>query len=256
VSTPSDWIRHKWRRDTGWWDNLEVPQDEIKESYDGKVFDWLREQAPDPLEHDYVLYTDGSGCSNGWGGYAALIQRIDLVGETREVVSSRAIVHGTYGSTVQRCEMSAWLDGVHSILAERADEIKEAAHGDQEELYRIAQAGGAFNCLAGADRPSVLWYNDRSNIAQALLFDENGDPLCDRKKDRDLWMRWSMMASRVCITPMCNPRNKIEGQAVCDALAGEARRLMKENHERFAACADKFLQPEQWLQKKPQTAPF
>tara|TARA_R110002110_G_scaffold8326_11_gene41921 strand:- start:6426 stop:7088 length:663 start_codon:yes stop_codon:yes gene_type:complete len=220
------------------------------------VFDWLAEMAPDPLEHDYVLYTDGSGCVKGWGGYAAVIQKIDMVDGTRAVVDARTIVNGTYGSTVQRCEMNAFLDGVHSILSERAGEVKDAAKVSQEELYHIAEVGGALNCLSGADRPTILWYNDRANIAQALLFDVNGDALHSRNKDRDLWMRWSMMARHACITPMCRPRNTIEGQATCDALAGEGRKLMMGAWEAFASHTQQIHPTDKWQKKKPQSAHF
>jgi len=255
METPEDWPRHKWRRDTGWWDDLEVPMEEVKTHYDN-VFAWLQEKAPSPLEHDYILYTDGSGCDRGWGGYAALIQRIDLDGETRRIVDSRTIVNGTYGSTVQRCEMSAFMDGIHSILVECSDRIKESAKANPAELFEIANKGGAINCLDGPDRPTVLWYNDRSNVAQALLFDDEGNPLFQRKKDRDLWLRWSMMARHVCVTPMCTPRNTVPGQAVCDALAGHARQLMKENSESFAELTKTFQPTETWNQKKSQKAPF
>lgn len=255
MKTPDEWTRHKWRRDTGWWDSLEVPLDEVKESH-ANVFAWLQTVAPDPLEHDYILYTDGSGCAKGWGGYAALIQTIDLVDDTRRIVDVRTIVNGTHGSTVQRCEMSAFLDGIHSILVERAEAVKDSARTNATELYEIADKGGAINCLDGPDRPTVLWYNDRSNVAQALLFDEDGNPLMNRKKDRDLWLRWSMMARHVCVTPMCMPRNTVPGQAVCDALAGEARHLMMANQELFAKITENFQPNEKWNQKKPQKAPF
>lgn len=148
------WNKHKWRKETSWWDNLTVDGELIKERY-ADVFEWLEEVAPDPYEHDCVLYTDGSGCTEGWGGYAAVWERIDLIGEVRAPVSRGCYVAGTYGSTVSRSEFSALLDGVHSILTERGRELQEQTT-DSAELYKIGTEG-ILNQFTGPDRVSILW---------------------------------------------------------------------------------------------------
>jgi hypothetical protein len=248
------WNRHKWRRDTSWWDDLEVPTDELKER-DENVFDWLESVAPDPYEHDYVLYTDGSGCVNGWGGYAALYERIELLEDLRGPASSGAIVAGTYGSTVQRSEFNAFLDGVHKILSDRCEELQDRAAVDEEFAYKIGTEG-LLSQFSGPDRISIIWYTDRNNLAQCLLFDQKGEPLLPRTKERDLWMRWSFMAKHVCVTPMCRPRNVVAGQAACDTLAGAARALLMGAEPEFSNATQNFYSSDQWLTKKPQTARF
>ena len=248
------WNQHQWKKDTSWWDDLEVPAEEVAESHDS-VFAWLEEVSPDPYEHDYVLYTDGSGCSKGWGGYAAVFERIELQGELRAPVSGGAVVAGTYGSTVQRSEFNAFLDGVHKILTTRCEEMIEEAKSDDALRYKYGTEG-VLNQLQGPDRLTILWYTDRNNLAQSFLYDEEGDPLMSRKKERDLWMRWSFMTKHVCITPMYRPRNVVDGQAVCDKLAGAARSLLLEAEEAFAEVTQKFHPIDKWQKKTSQTAQF
>lgn len=246
--------QHKWKRDTAWWDDLEVPDEHTSGS---KPFEWLASQAPDPTEHDYVLYTDGSGCSLGWGGYAALWERIELDPETevRKPVDSGVLVNGTYGSTVQRTEFTALVDGVHKILTQRCSDLHEQAATDEQARY-ILGTEGALNQFKGPERIRILWYTDRQNIAKCFLFDSEGSPLQDRNKERDLWLRWSALAQYVCITPMHNQRNVIGGQAVCDKLAGLARSQMKEASEQMAKITEEFHPSDTWQKKKPQTAQF
>lgn len=256
MSNQDAWNKHAWRRETGWWDDLEVDTAHVSKNH-GDVFEWLETVAPDPYEHDYVLYTDGSGCTEGWGGYAAVWERIDLQDNYRAPISSGTLVTATYGSTVQRSELNAFLDGVHAILTERSRAIIEQAKliDDKTALFNIG-TNGVLNQFTGPDRLSILWYTDRSNLAQALLHDENGEPLCARTKDRDLWLRWSFMAKHVCITPMCRARNVVDGQAACDALAGSARALLKSAKESLAASASKLYPLELWNSKQSQTAVF
>lgn len=252
------WNKHEWRKETTWWDLLEVDTELVGKNY-ADVFEWLEEVAPDPYEHDYILYTDGSGCTEGWGGYAAVWERIDLLGQFRAPISTGLLVSSTYGSTVQRCEFNALLDGVHAILTERGRELQEQARlvKDDELLYRLGTQG-ILNQFTGPDRISILWYTDRANLAQSMLHDEAGDPLFSRGKERDLWLRWSFMAKHVCLTPMCRPRNVVAGQALCDNLAGQARALLKGAQESMAAAtsAAQLYPIESWQTKQPQTAIF
>jgi hypothetical protein len=257
MNIQENWARHKWRRDTSWWDNLSVPSDVAKGGQD--VFTWLDEVAPDPGEHDFILYTDGSGCDRGWGGYGAVIQRVGLQDEFRQILSTECLFGGTYGSTVQRCEMTALMDGVHRILTIRARELQDEAITDDHLRYELG-ARGTLSQLTGPDRVSILWFTDRANLAKSLLFNEDGDVLNARTTDVDLWLRWSAMARCVCVTPMSLPRNQIVGQAVCDALAGKARELLKSNSEQFTEpfmrIAGELPSGQPWNQPKKQTAPF
>ena len=247
------WNRHRWRRETSWWDELEI--DTSVHRGTEAVFEHLEEIAPDPYEHDFILYTDGSGCNKGWGGYAAVIERIDLSGEYREPVESHVIVSGTYGSTVRRCEFTAFLDGVWKILSDSCYTLQQQAKGDEEAMYKLGSEG-VIHQFRGPDRISILWYTDRADLAQALLYDEEGDPLHKRDTDRDLWQRWSFMAKHVCITPMYRPRNVVDGQAICDELAGAARGLLKGAEEPLANAAEKFHPIDKWQKKKTQATQF
>jgi hypothetical protein len=247
------WKPHKWRRDTSWWDTFEVPDDVVKEPHN--IFAWVEENAPDPSEHDFILYTDGSGCDRGWGGWGAVLQRVSLVGDTRQITSSECLFAGTYGSTVQRSEMNAFLEGIHRVLHTRAEEIREEAIIDDTLRYEIGR-DGILHKLTGPDRPTVLWYTDRANLAKSLLFGEDGDVLNSRSTETDLWMRWSAMARHVCVTPLATPRNTVDGQTACDSLAGLAREILKNNLQTFAEKARSFQTEQQWNNHKPQRAQF
>lgn len=240
----------RWKRETSWWDDLEVTA-EVCAEY-SNIFSWVDEVAPEAWEHDYVLYTDGSGCERGWGGYAALIEKYDLVDEERQVVDSWPLMGGTHGSTVARSEMTAFLDGIHSIVRDAAGDLLERS--EEMDLYEIKQQG-ILNRMTGPDRVTVLWYTDRENLAKALLYDENGDPLQGRRTETDLWMRWSTFARSVCVTPLATLRNTVDGQAACDAMAGLARESIKAQTEVLAAISDK-LHPTSWTKKRSQKALF
>lgn len=247
------WNRHKWRREVTWWDSLEI--DTMEHKGTEAVFSHLEEIAPDPYEHDFVLYTDGSGCAAGWGGYASVYQRISLVDDLRVPVESRVIVSGTYGSTVRRCEFNAFLDGVWSILRDSCHALKAESRGNDEAMYKLGSEG-LIHQFRGPDRLSILWYTDRADLAKALLYDLDGDPLDKRDTDRDLWQRWSFMAKHVCVTPMHRPRNVVGGQAVCDALAGAARAALRGAADSLAGVAEKFHPTEKWQQSQIQTSLF
>lgn len=249
------WNKHKWKKEATWWDDLEVDKANIKQNY-ANVYDWLEEVAPDPFEHDYVLYTDGSGCTRGYGGYAAIYEKIDLREDERQVVDSKVLVSATYGSTVQRCEFTAFLDGVHAILRDRVGELKDqAAAGDDELKYKYGSEG-ILNQILGPDRISILWYTDRANIAGGFLFDENGDPFVERSTEKDLWMRWSFMAKHICLTPMHRGRNVVNGQAICDGLAGAARGAMLSLEDRLKTITEPIIPTESWQRKPTQSARF
>lgn len=243
----------KWRRDTGWWDDLEVPKS------GGKKFDWaaFRETAPREMEHDYLLYTDGSGCTKGWGGYASLIHEIDLDSETgfRGVARSWPLIAGTYGSTVQRCEFNAMIDGVHSIISKKCADIVDEAKYDDEMRYTLGSEG-VMSQLRGPDRLTIMWFTDRANLASSFLFNEDGSPHNARDKERDLWMRWSWMSRHVCITPIAIPRNSIDEQAVCDAWAGAARAAMRDQQVGITKHSQQFIDKDKWEKNLSQKAQF
>lgn len=221
------------KRNKDWWDELVVPAREEN------TFDYLAAIVPKPEEHDYVLYTDGSGHQDGWGAYAAVAKHND----TDEFILRAA---GNYGSTVQRNEMTAMLDGLFSIADHQ---IRRVMKLGLEEV----NSGNPWHTLLGENRISVMWYTDRQNLAKALLFDEEGLTLNKRGNERDLWMRYSSMSRYFCITPMHTARNTIPMQKVCDSLCDVARDAMKKSLDAFREATPIQLS-EKWNQTTPQNA--
>lgn len=223
------------RRPPDWWDDLSI------HSQEEKPFDALARIAPLPEEHDYVLYTDGSGHENGWGAYAAVAKHS---ADPDHILR----VSGNYGSTVQRNELSAMLDGLHAIADHQLRRVMRLA-------LREVHPKNAWSTFTGDDRITVMWFTDRQNLAKALLFDEWMRPLNGRNSERDLWMRYTAMAKHFCITPMHVPRNVIPAQAVCDELCEVARDALMLAMPRFQnSTPEQIYSPTQWLQKNPQNA--
>ena len=147
------------------------------------------------------------------------------------------------------------LEGVHHILKDRVEEIHNSAINDEELKYRLGTEGH-LQQIMGPERIRILWYTDRLNLAKALLFDENGDPLNPRTTERDLWMRWSFMAKHLCVTPMHRARNVVQGQAICDGLAGAGRGAMLTLRDKMASISQQLIQTEKWQKKLTQVARF
>jgi hypothetical protein len=202
------------RRETEWWDTLEIPSSETD------PFALLARTMPHAEEHDYVIYTDGAGCLKGWGANAAVIYCVES--ETYDIR-----VSANYGQTVQRNELSAMLDGLFAAVEHKVATF-DISLLDEPPANPLAM-------LAGNDRATVLWYTDRQNLAKSLLFNERGDPLNKRTTERDLWMRYTYLAKHVCITPMHTSRNTVPLQGLCDTLCGIARAALMSAVPRISA---------------------
>lgn len=245
-----EWNKSRWRKQPSFWDDLVVPQ---TLRADKDIFAWLRDAAPGPAEHDYVLYTDGSGDVEGWGASASVLDYIDLDRESEgRVATARAVqVSAAYGSTVQRREFTAMLDGLHSALTHAIDLWEERMLSDPAERYESRNTR-----LTGPDRVSVLWITDRANLAKSLLFYEDGEAVNARSFEKDLWMRYSAMAKHFCVTPMLIPRNSIPEQALCDALCGDARLAFKTSMIGSLARHMPATPIKTWTHKKSQKAVY
>lgn len=203
------------RKNPSFWDDMNVPAG----TKPAHLFSWLDEVSPMPEEHDYVVSTDGSGCVKGWGASACIIQKVEEGGPLGRVLGNyRPIIQATYGSTVQRSEFSALLNGLHEILR---IELETPDAPDEDAEYE--QPLNPLLKFSGDSRITVLWYTDRSNLAKSLLFDEDGQVLNRRTTETDLWMRYAAMARCFCITPMWTDRNTIMAQKKCDELCTIAR---------------------------------
>lgn len=240
----------KWKRQTSFWDELEVP---ISEN-GPHLFTWLESVAPSPMEHDFILCTDGSGCTKGWGASASVIEKVDIMREEdgyRGVVDRKISLSATYGSTVQRREFEAFLNGVHEILRIASEDFLD--HG-MEEMRNVDTNNILMN-FTGNDRITILWYTDRANLAKGMLYDSMGDVLNARNTERDLWMRFAAMAKHVCITPMHVPRNIIDNQRLCDSLCTASRAALMQCQE-LKQLTEHIYNEEQWKTSKPQRALF
>jgi len=236
------------RKSPSFWDDLHVPAT-VKPAH---LFSWLEETAPLPEEHDYVLSTDGSGCIKGWGASASIIQKVIPGGLLGRLLGNyQPIISATYGSTVQRREFSALIDGLHEILQLELAVPTETEPDEDEEEFVL----NPLLRFSGDNRITVLWYTDRSNLAKSLLFDEDGRVLNRRTAETDLWMRYAAMSRCFCITPMWTDRNTIPAQKACDAICTIGRSVMIEAADKFKAAAGQTLDP-LWNQKRPQKANF
>lgn len=238
----------QFRKAPSWWDDLVVP-DEAKGAH---IATWMSEHLPHPLQHDYVLYTDGSGCVNGWGAQAAIIEAVAGDDGVRRVYDTDLRITGTYGSTVNRSELSAFIDGVHAILTHR---LSAVAGLDADEALE-KPVGGPLAAFQGSDRVTIMWHTDRQNLAKSLLFGVDGLPLCARSRDRDLWMRYSTMARHVCVSPLCADRNTVDYQKTADHLCSIARLAMLNAKEAFISATSGIIKDQIWKHPKNQKALF
>jgi hypothetical protein len=212
------------------------------------LFSWLEEIAPAPEEHDYVLSTDGSGCARGWGSSTSIIQEVYLGEFCRVLGKYQPIINASYGSTVQRREFSALLDGLHEILRLKMGDVPEVENDGEPKL-------DARLHFTRDNRITVLWYTDRANLAKSLLFDEDNAVLNKRTTETDLWMRYASFARFFCITPMWTDRNLIPAQKMCDTLCDIARNMMMNTASNFSDAIGLPLH-ESWNQQRPQKATF
>jgi hypothetical protein len=225
----------KFRAPLSAWDDLCVPDDLPR----AELFTWLSEHSPEPEEHDLVLYTDGSGCMNGWGAWAAIVAPVEMLDGERRVLDdeSEVAVGSTYGSTVARSECTAFLEGVRLAL-----DIYATWHESLDDA--VAEDGPA----------RIYWFTDRDALARCFIFDEHDEPINDRRTEKDLWMRFSAYSRYVRITPMAVKRNSVDGQKACDALCTVARRALINEAGKLADAAGGFYNESEWNLRQNQKA--
>ena len=209
------------------WDNLRAP---AGLTTDADLFEWVGNNYPKAEEHDFIIATDGSGCTEGWGAMCAII-------ETAYVGSKQVVMSATYGQTVQRCELQALLEGLYT-----ASRIVAAHFGGTVKEAVESHAGQRF---------SVFWITDRSNLAKMLLTGEDDKPVCALRTDNDLTMRLRYLMRFFNITPMHMPRNQDEDQKMCDTVCGVMRTHMKQIMKPALAIIQGL--PIEQCQKQPQS---
>lgn len=162
----------------------------------------IRDTSPSPEEHDFCLWTDGSGCmETGFTGSASLlIERETGRRETRVSANS-------YQSTY-RAEFEAILNGLDSVF----------------HVLGAHNASIKQQLMLSVVKPSVCWYGDNESLMLAAYQPSGEDmPVFRRKSHLDLWARYSYYAEALHITPMCIPRNSMPEHELVDRLSGESR---------------------------------
>ena len=123
-----------------------------------------------PKQYDYILYTDGSGYElDGFSGWCA--QAYSQVPGTDK---RRRIMGCMSGSTVDRAELTALLEGLEMILA----------------------MDKGVPCI-GERRPDILWYSDRESLVGGVM--KIWGPDKGRNSSPDLWARFAHYERKVHI---------------------------------------------------------
>lgn len=165
----------------------------------------IQAACPNEDAHDFILYTDGSGYIDGYGGSASLLlSKRHAKREVRLTAASH--------TTTDRAEFEAMLDGLQGIL-ECMDWTSQSETKNLRFLPR---------------KPTVCWYTDRESLVLSIWKDEDGNTIYKRKKQGDLWARFSYYEQLFDISPFLIERNSTEEHAYVDRLASESRLIVKE----------------------------
>jgi len=149
---------------------------------------------------EFTLFTDGSGYQDGYGGYCAIFIS-NIKGHTHK----GQVIGAMTGSTVDRAEMTALLEGLEAIRAFLETVPK----------FRIP-----------GSRPSIAWYTDREALAKSVK-GEYG-----RGSSPDLWARLAVYEKQFNIFPTWVSREtETDDFKVCDLQASTMRVIIKNYSE-------------------------
>lgn len=165
----------------------------------------IKDTSPTPTEHDFIIWSDGSGHISGHSGASAII-RNNSTGETRARLSS------TYAQSVHRAEFEGLLLGLHCVLEFGGWDTDDA----KRSLDKIT------------NKPRVCWHTDNEALALSVYRDpDTCEPFYRRKSSGDLWARFFYYESALRITPIFIPRNSLPEHALADRLASESSLIIK-----------------------------
>ena len=166
------------------------------------------------MRSPFLLFTDGSGCNDSFGGSASVAIH------TGEPTFAHYVTRATYSTTVfnnvDRMEFDGLLNGLQSIL----DALHIHTPPMLEDLRRR--------------RPAVAWFTDRESLALSVwrpAIAEAGvprPPFYARRASPDLWRRFDYYEELFHVIPMFNPRETLAAHTEIDELASEMRELIKE----------------------------
>lgn len=160
---------------------------------------------PDYASSEYLLFTDGSGHQDKFGGYASLV----IANYAHSPTKMACCVGGAFGTSVERMEFTGLLEGLQSIL-DTGGYNKSAGHAE-----------------LAVRRPHIAWFTDRESLALSCWMPD-GVPFYRRKSCPDLWARYEWYEQFFTIIPIWCGRTTHAAQDVSDKLASEARVLVKD----------------------------
>lgn len=145
---------------------------------------------------DYLVFTDGSGHQDGYGGWAAL---------AIETATGRKMFRmgGQSGTSVERMELTALIEGLLMCA----------------ELGRLSLAVEAHQVYF---RKTVLWRSDRESLVKTITGEYR------RSTEPDLWKRLDVVMARFAISAEHVSReNDFPEFGPVDLHASTARIMMK-----------------------------
>lgn len=171
-----------------------------------QVHQQIRGTSPTPEEHDYILWTDGSGYDLGCGGSASILMEIET---GKKEFRLSAFSH----TSTHRAEFEAFLNGLQSIM----------------DLNKWTTPDEKLKLDKRRIKPTVCWFGDCESLMLSSYVDEKTkEPVFRRRMNGDLWYRYSYYETAFTITPIHIERNSMPEHALTDRLAGEGRLLLKE----------------------------
>lgn len=118
-------------------------------------------------------------------------------------------VIGSTGSDVDKAELNAGLGGLEFISEE--DPVRLNADGEVTEVKPI------------------VWIGDRESMIRAAIWRPDGQgTLYKRRVNAHLWAQYAWFEKRYKILPVRRDRNTLGAQALCDALCGQLRLLIRD----------------------------
>lgn len=164
----------------------------------------LHALAADPTPTLWTAWTDGSGHTDGYGGYGAIVMRKGEPGYPPVILKASAAIHGT---TVNRAELTGMLEALELI--------------HQHELKLRAAGLSVYPHIP----ITVRWFSDRENLVLSCVVNkETKEPYYSRRTDADLWARYEWYSKKIIVAPVHTDRNTLQFQAKCDFVASQGRR--------------------------------
>lgn len=145
---------------------------------------------------EFTLYTDGSGYQDGFSGYCSV-----FISNIKGHPHKGQVLGAMTGSTVDRAEMTALLEGLEAILSFLETVPK----------FRLMNS-----------KPTIAWYTDREALAKSVK-GEYG-----RGSSPDLWARLAVYEQQFNILPTWVSREtETEDFRTCDLHASTLRVIIK-----------------------------